>query len=153
MRLGAMYGGAYTSTFFTIFDLIKRRKLPYVCRSSNFVSMVHVEDVVDAMFESSSDRMAANKVYNLTDGGKYTMEDIISCSAKALRTKVNHSPMDIFVSNVRELLGLDYGEFEFIKSDRLISTERIGADLGFKPSIGMEKGIAALADQFMKKRK
>jgi nucleoside-diphosphate-sugar epimerase len=153
LRLGAIYGGEYTNAFFRIFELIRKRRLPYMERAKNFVSMIHVDDVVETMLLASRDKRAANRVYNLTDGDTYTMADIVSYSAKALKVRIRYSPVDVLWSMMCELLGLDYGEFEDIKSDRLIDIGRISSEIGFRPSIGIEKGISSLAEQFMKKRK
>ena len=153
LRLGAIYGCEYNDAIFRLFELLKSGSLKYHVAFSHHMSLIHVLDAVKCLQLVAKSDKAANQLYNLTDGNDYSMDELVHCSAKALHVPVAHNPEPKILDYIRDVFGIDYDDFEFMSANRIISSEKIKRELGFEPSINLEKGIRMLADDFLKKKK
>jgi nucleoside-diphosphate-sugar epimerase len=49
--------------------------------------------------------------------------------------------------------GIDVDQFSFLVSDRIVSIERIREELGFKPSVSIDRAGKELAVEFLERYK
>ncbi len=153
LRLGAIYGGAYAESFFRIFDMIEKGEMKYRGSFHNNLSLVHIDDVVSCMKQLPPVRSAENNTYNLTDGDNHTVKQLLECSAEALGVQLRYRFGYKALGIARELFGLDYDEFEYISTDRMIGMDKLRKDTGFKPRVDIKEGVRRLAKEFLQKKK
>ncbi len=134
LRCATMYGPGYNRGSFRLFKYIKEEKLRYVGNGNNHVTLVHVDDVVDAMLLAAQKETAMNQIYNLTDGHNYTVKELVEYSASLLHAPVPHKSLNRVIAHVtHRIVGLDKEELEFLMVDRKASIEKIKRELGFRP--------------------
>jgi len=152
MRIGVMYGEGYERSFMHIFKLLNDHKIRFVGSGQNHLTLVHVEDVVDAMIIAADTKKSDNKTFNLTDGMAHTQRELLTKAAKLIGavppTKSIHPILARIGARTR---GIEAGQFSFLVSDRIISIDKIKKEMGFKPKIGIDEGGRELARQFLKK--
>ena len=150
-RLGTFYGEGYESGFFKLFKLVSEGKMSYRGKGSNHLTIVHVDDAVDALIEIYKNReKSANKVYNITDGIAHTQKELLDCVVKFLNAKpITNSTYPLFAKILASRNDIRFDEYEFLNSDRMVNIDLARKELGFKPSRSIEKDGKALAEQFL----
>ncbi len=140
MRLGTIYGKGYEKpSFCKVFRLIRKGEMRYVGSGTNHMTLVNVNDAVDAFLRVSLMQKCSNKVYNVTDGQPYTQRELFSMAAKYMKAQPLGRSVNPIVARIgRRALGINIDEFEFLVSDRIISIERIRKDAGFSPKARMD---------------
>jgi nucleoside-diphosphate-sugar epimerase len=140
LRLGTIYGKGYEKpSFCKVFRLISKGEMRYVGNGGNHMTLINVNDAVDALMRVSLRADCLNKVYNLTDGQPYTQKGLFSLAAKYMKAKLLGKSVHPIVARIgRRALGINIDEFEFLVSDRIISIERIRKDTGFSPKARMD---------------
>ncbi|MGC8652296.1 MAG: NAD-dependent epimerase/dehydratase family protein [Candidatus Micrarchaeia archaeon] len=154
LRLSKLYGIGYESSFFKVFKLLMERKANYIGSGGNHITLLHVDDAVRALVMSAQEPDGANRVYNVSDGVPYTMKELLGLAAHMLGVeppKKSVNPLLARIIASREH-GIQYDEFEFLTSDRIISIEKIKKELGFIPSVKIEEGANELIDAFKKEK-
>jgi nucleoside-diphosphate-sugar epimerase len=136
LRYATFYGPHYEDpSFFKIFDLIKSQKMYYIGTSSNHLSFVHVDDAVGAIIAvlNNLDK-AANQIYNVTDGQPYTPKYLFEKIAEILNVPPPKKVININMAKLLvKLFNINFDEFQFLTSDRIIDISKIKKDLGFVP--------------------
>ncbi len=150
-RLGTFYGEGYESRFFDMFKLILEGKMRYRGKGTNHITLVHVDDAVDALLEIYNNGVkSANKVYNITDGVAHTQKEFLDDFVKFLNAKpIRNSEHPIFAKLLAGRSTVKFDEFEFLNSDRVVSIDLAKKELGFKPSRSIDKEGKLLAEQFL----
>jgi nucleoside-diphosphate-sugar epimerase len=93
-----------------------------------------------------------NKVYNITDGIPYTQKDLFDQAATFLGVKPPSSGLHPLIAKIgARMSGLNYDEFEFLVSDRIIKIDKAKKELGYKPSCSMDVEGKQMARNFIKK--
>ena len=149
-RVSKMYGPRYEAVFHKVFRYLKEGKLVYIGKGDNHLNLVHVDDVVNAMLLAAEMPMAINKTYNLTDGENYTLKQLFDKAANFMNipppTKSVH-PMIAKLGAKR--LNISKGELDFMTSDRVISIDKIKADLNFTPKRKVDVEGYAMVKEFL----
>ena len=145
LRLGTIYGPGYEKpSFCKVFELIKKGEFMYVGNGENHMTLIYVDDAVEAFILASENRNALEKVYNLTDGQPHTQRSLMTLAANYMDVKPpsKHVP-SLLAKLSRRSKNINIDEFDFIVSDRIISTESIKKDLKFSPKAKIEnEGVA-----------
>ncbi len=150
LRLSTLYGDGYTPSFFKIFRMIKAGKMRYVGGGNNHLTLLHVDDAARAVIESSESANAENRIYNLSDGAAYTLRSLLERAAQLLGVKPPTKNINKVVARMgRSLMGINYDEFEFISSDRVVSIDRIAKEVGFVPSVDIKDGAREMVSAFI----
>lgn len=150
LRIGVIYGKGYERNFMRIFKLISENKLMYVGNGMNHLTLVNITDVIKGMFLVLESKRSANRVYNLTDGVAYTQRDLFRKAAKFLNVKEPSRSVHPFIARLgARARGINVDQFSFLVSDRTVSIARIRKELGFKPSVSIDKGGKELANEFL----
>jgi nucleoside-diphosphate-sugar epimerase len=138
----------------TYFKLAKSGVLPFAGSGTRRFSAVHVQDVTDAAIACLTRPEAAGRSYFLSDGEVHTWEDLADaiCAAMGRRPLRVTIPSwaaraiafggDCVASIQRRppLLGSQKMR-ELLQPAWICSSERIGRELGFKPSHTLREGI------------
>jgi len=149
-RLGTFYGEGYEQSFFKVFKLVSEGKMSYRGKGLNHLTLVHVDDAVDALIEIYKHAESADKVYNITDGIAHTQKELLDSVVKFLNAKpIRSSVNPLFAKLAAKRNNMEYDEYEFLNSDRTISIDLARKELGFKPSRSIEKEGKALVEQFL----
>jgi UDP-glucose 4-epimerase len=149
LRLGTIYGQGYEHEFFKIFRLLRDRNVRYIGKATNHLTLVAVDDAVDALMLASSNSKSMNKIYNITDGVPYTQKDLFNKAAQFLNTEPPSRGVHPLIARIgAKINGLNYDEFEFLISDRIVSIDRAKKELGFKPSCSIDVEGREMAKNF-----
>lgn len=154
MRIGVMYGEGYERSFMQIFRLLKERKLVYVGGGDNHLTLIHVDDVVDAMVKAAELEKSDNKIYNLTDGVPHTQKELFRKAARFIGAAEPSRGVHPLIARIgARARGIESGQFSFLVSDRVVSIDKLKRELGFRPSVSIDKGGKELAGEFLKRYK
>ena len=128
---------------------MKEGKIGYKGNGSNHVTLVNVDDVVDALMEIYDNReKSAGKTYNITDGVPYTQKEFLDSIAKFLNARpIRNAPHPLLAKLVGKRNNIRYDEFEFLNSDRMVSIDGAKKDLSYRPSRRIEKEGKMLVEQ------
>ncbi len=150
LRIGVIYGKGYERNFMRIFRLLKEGKLVYVGDGMNHLTLVNIDDVIKGMFLAFDSKKSPNRIYNLTDGVPYTQKELFRKAAKFLNTKEPSKSIHPLLARIgARSRGINIDQFSFLVSDRIVSIERIRKELGFKPSVSIDKAGKELAKEFL----
>jgi nucleoside-diphosphate-sugar epimerase len=150
-RIGIMYGEGYDSAFNKVFKMLKEGRMKIIGDGGNHLCLVHVEDVADAMVGSTDDEKSGNKTYNLTDGAKYTQKELIGIASKFLGIGLPKGSISKFLVKMMTVgRSFDDAQLQFLLSDRVVSTERLRKELGFKPKRSIEIEGKNMVREFLK---
>ncbi|MDE1810845.1 MAG: NAD(P)-dependent oxidoreductase [Candidatus Micrarchaeota archaeon] len=151
-RIGNLYGPGYESEFFKIFRLIREKKISFLGKGENHLTLAHVEDVADAMLLASENPKAMNKVYNVTDGVPHTMKELFTKAAKFMNVPAPTKGVNAILARIgASTRGINTDEFDFMASDRIVSIDRARRELGYKPTRSIDVDGKLMVDDFMKK--
>ena len=151
LRFSTLYGPGYEESFFKIFSLLMDGKLRYIGNGGNHISLLHVNDAVDAMIAVAESPKSANQIYNVTDGESHTVRSLYEFAAKMLHVSPPKKSVSTAVARIgSRISGLKYDEYEFITSERIISINKIIREVGFRPRISIEEGGGELVGEFLR---
>lgn len=152
LRIGTIYGRGYERpSFCKVFRLIKGGEMRYIGNGENHLTLVNVDDVVNAFILSMRKEISLNKVYNLTDGEAHTQRRLFSTAAKYMKAKpVNKSLHPILAHVARHAKKINSDEFDFLMSNRVISIDKIRKELGFTPKATIEREGVRMIDECLR---
>jgi UDP-glucose 4-epimerase len=153
LRSCPVYGVGAKGNLTRMIRAVAKGIFPPVPDTGNVRSMVHVEDVTQALLLSAEKDEANGRVFIVTDGRRYTTRDIYELICKALGRRV--PPWRIPAVGLRVLARIGDGigtltgrnfVFDSKTYDRLLGSayydsKRICATLGFHPRWDLEKAL------------
>jgi nucleoside-diphosphate-sugar epimerase len=150
-RIGILYGDGYDIGFNKVFRMLKEGRMKMIGDGSNHLTLVNVNDVVDAMVMASEAKKSQNKTYNMTDGVKYTQKELLTLAAKFLSVSMPKGSISKFLVKMMTMgRSFDDAQLQFLLSDRVVSIDRARSELGFKPKRSIEVEGKAMANEFLK---
>ncbi len=150
-RIAAIYGPSFATSFFKLFRIVKEGKAVIIGGGKNHLSLIHIDDVVDALASSIGNPACRNRVYNLSDGEIYTQEFLLNLAAEMLHVKkVDRHVSSIIVNMLARKRNLDSDELRFLTSDRVLDISRVREDLDFSPKVDIRVGGGELVDMFLR---
>jgi nucleoside-diphosphate-sugar epimerase len=150
-RIGTMYGEGYESEFYKVFKLLKGRSPKYIGDARNHLTIVDVNDVTKAMILSCGNAKSFDRIYNITDGIAYTQKDLFDKAAQFLGVQPPSRGLHPMIAKIgARMSGLNYDEFEFLVSDRMIRIDRAKKELGYRPSCSIDVEGKQMAKSFIK---
>ncbi len=155
LRLATFYGQSYEDpSFFKVFRLIQEQKMYFMGSMNNHLTFIHVDDVADAILDVLNNKKACNKIYNVTDGVPYTSKYLFDLIAKILKVPAPSKKINLgFAKFVVKLFNINYDEFEFLASDRIIDISKIKKEIGFEPKRRLDKEGLEMIDDFLRHKK
>jgi nucleoside-diphosphate-sugar epimerase len=153
LRLATIYGPSYRDSFFKVFRMVQQGKVRYIGNGSNHLCLVHSMDASNGIITAGESELRGTRVYNLTDGTPHTLKSLLELAAHLLKVEAPSKGMHKLIARLsRRIMGINYDEFEFLASDRVISIEKIEKELSFRPKIDIKRGAAELVAEFLEQR-
>lgn len=131
---------------------------PMVGGGSAPLDLVHVEDVVQAHLLAAQTAQAAGRVYNVTDGARRTIRELVRMAARALGVRVREIPIPAGAVPAAALLlrvavrlarapgagMLSAGNLRAMLAPHHFSIARARSELGYRPEHQAENSLPAL---------
>ncbi len=150
LRYSTLYGPGYENSFFKVFKLLKEGALKYPGGAENHLPLVHVDDAVEAAVEASDSPKSLDSTYNVSDGDPHTLKELFDSASRLLGVPPPTKKVSLSLARIRgKISNLEYDEYEFLTSDRIISIDKISSELGFKPKVNLERGGAEMVGAFL----
>ncbi len=155
MRIGTIYGPGYERPFFKAFRMVKEQRMRYIGKGNNHLTLAHVDDVVTAMLLAVQKSAASgNQIFNLTDGMAHTPRELFALAARLLGVQPPEKTVNPAVARLlARAAGINYDEYEFLASDRIIDITKIRKALGFAPARRTDVDGLVMVEDFMKSYK
>ncbi len=153
LRIGVVYGPGFESSFMKVFKLLREKRLRYVGNGENNLTLINVNDVVEAMMRVAETEKSTNEVYNLTDGMPHTQKELLKRAAKLLGVDAPSKNIHPLIARIgARTRGISEDEFSFLTSDRIVSIDKIKREMRFRPSVNIDAGARALVKEFLKRQ-
>ena len=156
LRYATFYGPGYEDpSFFKIFDLIKSQKMYYIGTMNNHLAFIHVDDAANAIISVMNNlNKASNQIYNVSDGVTYTPKYLFEKIAKILNVPPPKKVININVAKLLvKLFNINFDEFRFLTSDRIIDINKIKKDLNFVPKNKLDVEGLEMIDHYLNYKK
>jgi nucleoside-diphosphate-sugar epimerase len=151
LRIAVMYGPGYEGSFMKILKMVESGKIRYIGSGNNNLTLVNVDDVAEAMILAMQNEKSNNKIYNVTDGIKYTQRGLFDKAAKLINSTKQIKSIHPFLARLgARARGIDTEEFAYLVSNRVVSIERIKKELGWKPNADNDLAFKELAKEYLK---
>lgn len=160
LRLPLVYGPGVKGNLFNMIRAIDCGRFPPLPKVANKRSMVHVDDVVNALRMSFENSKANGEVFLLTDGRVYSTYDIYSSIRRALGKKPVTWAMPLVVLRAVAHIGDTVGHmrsrpffFDGATLNKLLgsacySSKKIQQSLGFEPSQTLEAALPEIINLY-----
>lgn len=158
VRPCAVYGPR-DREFFLIYKFVKKGIMPYW--GDGKISLVYIDDLTDAIILAAEHENAVGKTYHISDGITYSHHDLINEISLALGARVFKmklpGPVLPVIGFFGDRISKIMGKKSMINSDRLKELRHTGwvcdieeayHDLGYRPRVGMTKGVKWTADWY-----
>jgi len=152
LRLGAVYGSRIKGNYERLTHALARHRFVPIGSGLNRRTLVYDKDVGRAAVLAVSHPAAAGRVFNVTDGGFHTLNEIIKSICSALGRKPPRPALPVgpvrfaagIVENMARLVGrqspITRATIEKYTEDIAVDCSRIRTELGFKPQYDLESG-------------
>ncbi len=148
-RMSVIYGSGYEYSFNRIFKMLKEGKMRILGDGNNHLTLISVDDVVDAMIAAAGRQNGVNGIFNITDGSKYTQLELIGMAAKMLRVPGPTSKVNATLAKIMaRAKGIDQAQIRFLLSDRIVSIDKARKELGFTPRHTIDGDGKAMVSEF-----
>jgi UDP-glucose 4-epimerase len=104
IRPALVYGPGVKGNLDNMLKAIKKGWFPPLPRVSNSRSMVHVDDLVEAIYFVSNESKANNEIFNVTDGRAYTSREIYDAMCYSLGKPIPKWEVPLFVFKIIALI-------------------------------------------------
>lgn len=163
LRLPLVYGPGVKGNLLHMIGAIDRGRFPPLPEVRNCRSMVHVEDVVQALRLAVENPKANGEVYLVTDGRAYSTYEICALIRRALGKAEPTWKVPIGVlraaAGIGDAIGRIRGRpffFNSVTLNKLIgsawySSEKIERDLGFRPTHILKTALPEMVEEYRRK--
>jgi len=158
LRPSVVYGPR-DRQMYVVFKWVKKGLVPYW--GNTRLSMVYIDDLIDAIVLAAESDRSTGKVYFISDGREYDVDTIIVEIARSLSREVRRIKIPSILMPILGFAGERMGRFldggELINRDKIrelkynrwvcsiIDAER---DLEFRPNVGLREGIKWTAEWY-----
>lgn len=152
LRLAAVYGSRVKGNYRRLLQALAKRRFIPIGSGTNRRALVYDKDVATAVLAVLGNPIAAGKVFNVTDGEIYSLNDIIRTICDALgrrspRVRLPVAPLRTcaeIVDKGARLLGLRFpgfcGALDKYTEDLAVDGHRIQDEIGFRPKYDLLSG-------------
>ena len=152
LRLGAVYGSRIKGNYERLTRALARHRFVPIGNGRNGRALVYDKDVARAAVVAMEHPDAAGRIYNVSDGGFHTLNEIIAAICAGLGRRPPRFSLPIapvrFVAGMMEdgarLFGrgspVNRTTIDKYTEDIAVSGERIQKELGFVPEYDLETG-------------
>jgi|Deesub1362A_J573_1020465.scaffolds.fasta_scaffold02277_4 nucleoside-diphosphate-sugar epimerase len=158
LRPSVVYGPR-DRQLYVVFKWINKGFVPYW--GNSILSMVYIDDLVDAIILAAESEKAIGKIYFISDGREYEIDIIINEIARSLGRDVKKIRIPLSLMPMVGFVGERLGRF--IDGGELINRDKIRElkynkwvcsiidaedDLNYRPQIGLKEGIKWTAEWY-----
>ncbi|MHB1141722.1 MAG: NAD-dependent epimerase/dehydratase family protein [Sulfuricaulis sp.] len=160
LRLPLVYGRDNRGSVWRMIAAIDSGWFPPLPETSNRRSMVHVDDVIQALLLAADNLAAHGHTYIVTDGQTYSTRQIYEWICTALHRHAPRwavpLPLLRFVAHVGDRIGslsgrrfvLDTDALEKLVGSAWYSSEKISRELGYRPVHTLKDALAGMVAEF-----
>jgi dTDP-glucose 4,6-dehydratase len=151
-RMATLYGPSFEGSFFKIFRILKEQKAYIIGSGKNHLALLHVYDALQAFVLAKGSPSSMGKIYNLSDGEAYTQEHLLGLAADMLGVpRPTRHMNELIVKLIAKERGFDSNEFRFLTSNRILDISKVKSEIGFNPSVSMQRGGMELIEEFKRR--
>jgi nucleoside-diphosphate-sugar epimerase len=152
LRFGAVYGSRVKGNYQRLVRSLARGRFIPIGNGSNLRSLIFDKDVARAAVLASEHPEAVGKIYNVSDGGFHSMDDIISIVCQALdrlppRLSLPVGPVRFAAGVVEDLSRMMHLQAPITRStidkyieNTVVDSKRFQNELGFVPQYDLLSG-------------
>ena len=152
LRPGLVYGPG-DHNLQKLAHAISRGKFRFIGSRDNIVPLVHVSDMSQAMILAGHATSATSRGYNITDGSRTTIGQLVGDMAEVMGCPEPKRVMPAIVprlaNSVCGLLGrngpVSPSALRFLGTSRHVDIRRARTELGFDPRVGIAEGLQGMA--------
>lgn len=160
LRLPMVYGHDNKGNLPRMISAIDQHRFPPLPETGNKRSMVHVDDVVQALLLAAERPVAAGQTYIVADGQSYSTRRVYTLICAALGRRVPGCAVPAWAlklgARVGDLIGAVRGRSFLFNSDTLdkligsawYSSARIERDLGYRPTRTLENALPEMIAEY-----
>lgn len=163
LRLPLVYGQGVKGNLMHMIRAIDRGRFTPVPEVGNKRSMVHVDDVVQALRLAVENPKANGEIYLVTDGRAYSTREIYELMCRALGRAAPRWAVPVgalrAIAGIGDAVGRMRGRpffFNSVALDKLLgsawyNSDKIERELGFKPTHTLETALPAMVEEYRKR--
>lgn len=151
LRLAAVYGPNMKGNYPRLVKALKERRFIPIGKGDNRRALIYERDVARAAILVANNPLAAGKIYNVSDGGLYTVNEIIAVMCNALKRR----PPALYIPDALAMwsawvadrlssrLGIQVHLAEAVEkytADIPVKADKIREELGFYPEYDLRAG-------------
>jgi len=160
LRLPLVYGRDNRGNIWRMIAAIDRGRFPPLPETGNRRSMLHVDDVIQALRLAAENSAAHGQTYIVTDGRVYSTYQIYVAVCKALGRLVPRWTIPISLlrtmARIGDVIGkirgrgfvFDSGVLDKLTGSACYSCEKIMTELGYRPTRFLEDGLREMVDEY-----
>ncbi|MFH1307213.1 MAG: NAD-dependent epimerase/dehydratase family protein [Candidatus Micrarchaeota archaeon] len=165
LQPGIIYGKEFREGFYPILRNIKNKEMRIIGNGKNYVPLVHVDDIVNAIAKSVSAKINSGSTYILVATPSLTQLQLVETAAQMLGVdipKKHISPMAAKFAIYAKMLWAKVSKkkhsltgemIDQLACNRLFSPEKAKKELGWKSTIPFKIGIEKVVMQFLDESK
>jgi UDP-glucose 4-epimerase len=139
IRPALVYGPGVKGNLHLMMSAIKKGRFPPIPDVSNKRSMIHVDDLINAILMLSEDKRANGEIFIATDGNQYSTREIYTILCHISGKKVPNWTLPTFLFSLLSLISKDYNlKVRKLLGDDCYSSKKLES-LGFKPKKILEE--------------
>lgn len=163
LRLPLVYGPGNKGNIRRMISAVDRGRFPPWPENDNKRSMVHVEDVVQALILAAENPAANGQIYIVTDGKGYSTREIYVGICNALNRPVPHWHVPLSVLNASARLGdflqvisgrrmpINTSMLSKLQGSAWYSSEKIERELGFVAQFGFFDALPEMIEEYRRR--
>lgn len=160
LRLPIVYGSNLNSNLMRMIAAVDRGRFPPLPEVGNKRSMVHVDDVVQALLLAAENPAAAGQIYLVTDERAYSTREIYEAICRALGKPIPRWSVpvpllraaaaagDLFRYVSGRTLPLNRSALEKLLGSAWYSSDKIRRELGFRPTRTLESALPEMVSAY-----
>ncbi|WP_027186514.1 NAD-dependent epimerase/dehydratase family protein [Desulfovibrio inopinatus] len=147
LRPALVYGCGVKGNLKALITKIARVRPAILPGITNQRSLIHVEDLTQAILLAARNPRAAGRVYNVTDGQTYSTTDILNAACHAIGTSPKILPLPRFLTNIlAQCVPVTDKIFGYADYD----STRIHEELGFTPQNTLQSCMSEMVDECLR---
>jgi nucleoside-diphosphate-sugar epimerase len=162
LRLPLVYGHDNRGNIWRMISAIDHGRFPPLPETNNKRSMVHVDDVIQALWLMAENPAASGQTYIVTDSKVYSTHHIFLAVYKALGRQAPRWNIPIGILRAAARMGdmirwirgrsfvFDSGVLDKLTGSACYSCEKIKMELGYRPTRFLEDGLREMVDEYKK---